>query len=611
MRLQDCTVGACAPSPLVGSHSVAYQTRTPRRLTAQVLTGLLLAAPVSGMAASLDISFGEGSTSARVSENRGTLSAYIRLQDYQDARFGDAGTCTVSGTLTHVAEGGTASPGADFDITNGGFEITVYDGEVMPSAVASGVSVGISIIDDDLAEGSEDFQVEVVDLQSSCNFYGGLLAGPARTVTIVGDEGDSQDPVGGTVGDLTGLTASQQSVADSLDSACRAVAAKPADERTAAEQELLALCDDVTASPNAGAALNALGARNARVLGDMNLRHSGVHARSLLGQIAQRRRNRRSLDLGGLTVQGSGGTLSGQLINATGAGDDIQDFGRWGLFFGGTLLLGERDETASEQGYDLDLQNLTAGVDYRFDGGLVAGGAVGYTRADVSLAGDRGDIDQQSANLSAFASYYADDRYHADMLVSYGNSRYDSERRFTVGGSEQTAEAKPDGHDYSAALSAGYYVNHGPLFVRFFGGATYLKAHIDGYTEEPADGGGMGAMLSVDSQTIESATTNLGIELGGSYNTAVAVLLPQASVEWEHQYESGTRTVSGRFVADPTNTKFTLTGDETPDRDYGHAAASLNAVFPRGLSAYLSYRTTFDREDYAFHEFGLGGRLEF
>jgi hypothetical protein len=48
-----------------------------------------------------------------------------------------------------------------------------------------------------------------------------------------------------------------------------------------------------------------------------------------------------------------------------GAGDGIADSGRLGLFVNANLARGDKDQTANESGFDVDVVSLTLGADYR------------------------------------------------------------------------------------------------------------------------------------------------------------------------------------------------------------------------------------------------------
>jgi hypothetical protein len=74
------------------------------------------------------------------------------------------------------------------------------------------------------------------------------------------------------------------------------------------------------------------------------------------------------------------------------------------------------------------------------------------------------------------------------------------------------------------------------------------------------------------------------------------VLLPTFRGEMIHEFKSGARLVTARFLRDSSESSFTIPLDR-PDANYAKLAAGLQAVFPRGISAFVEVTQDVLRSD--------------
>jgi hypothetical protein len=117
-----------------------------------------------------------------------------------------------------------------------------------------------------------------------------------------------------------------------------------------------------------------------------------------------------------LNEQASFSDQSGSATGLSGGDMDSQQFGRWGIWASatGTWFTNDlgRDDIEGQQYF------LSSGVDYRYDGGYLAGASIGYERVSVNFeGGGYRKVDyipmtiygawlaNDSVSLSAFASY--------------------------------------------------------------------------------------------------------------------------------------------------------------------------------------------------------------
>jgi uncharacterized protein with beta-barrel porin domain len=86
--------------------------------------------------------------------------------------------------------------------------------------------------------------------------------------------------------------------------------------------------------------------------------------------------------------------------------------------------------------------------------------------------------------------------------------------------------------------------------------------------------------------------------------------MPQARMEWEHEFSNGSRELSAQFVHDPSSSTFTITTDE-PDRDYLNVGLGVSVVAAEGRSGFLYYETRIDQDNITQNWIKAGVRLEF
>lgn len=301
---------------------------------------------------------------------------------------------------------------------------------------------------------------------------------------------------------------------------------------------------------------------------------------------------------------------------------------KFGLFVNGTYGFGDKDATLRESGFDFHTFWVTAGGDYRLNRNVILGVALGYMATDVDLDLDGGASDVNGYSVSVYGTYWVTDRFYIDSIVSVGWQDYDIERsiRYSIPGLnpdgsptgsttvvDQTARGDSDAVWYAFSVGAGYDFNVGSFTFGPFARLNYLKADIDGYREETDNtAAGYGLLLDVGSQDVVSLATVLGGEVSYAVSTPWGVLLPQLRLEWEHEFENDSRTISASFIEDPTpNSEWQMQlQTDDPDRDFFRLGLGLSGTFRGGVSGFVQYETVFGFADVTAHNVALGVRVE-
>jgi outer membrane autotransporter protein len=329
------------------------------------------------------------------------------------------------------------------------------------------------------------------------------------------------------------------------------------------------------------------------------------------------------VDLTGLALNYSGQTFDGgELgkvawgVNQGGAASSDLDFGPWGVFVSGSLASGEWDETRNQAGFDLDTAGLTVGADYRINDRFVLGAALGYNNSEADISRDGGSVDSDGYSISAYGTYYQSDEFYLDGSLTYGKMNFDQERniRYTIGSTavNQVASSDYDGDDFGAHLGGGYQLSKGPWTYGPVARLDYDRVETDGYQESMSNPSAPGGALPVDieSQTWKSLIAGLGGEVSYAMSQSWGVLIPQARLEYIHQFEDDAREITGDFVSDTQGNTFVIRTDD-PDRNYFNLQLAVSAQFAQGRAAYLNFEQVLGNDQFDWYEVTAGVRFEF
>ena len=299
-------------------------------------------------------------------------------------------------------------------------------------------------------------------------------------------------------------------------------------------------------------------------------------------------------------------------LRETGGGAADEPGGRLGGFLNLSHNKGDKATTAREDGFDFDSTGATAGLDYRFSDNFVGGVALTYGKTDANIASALGSANSTSSAASLYASWYQN-KWYVDGHLSFSRNRYDTTRNIvvasqsSVAGFNTSALGNTHGNQMAAVLGTGYDIERGSLLITPYGRLGYLKLKIDAYTEtEPNHG----LALDVGSQTLKSLQSALGLKIALTSSTAMGVIVPFASIEWNHEFDNDTRSLTAKYTSDPFNNFFAIPTDN-PDRNYATLSIGASAQFRNGFSAFATLSTVEGLKDVKNRGIVVGLRKEF
>lgn len=320
---------------------------------------------------------------------------------------------------------------------------------------------------------------------------------------------------------------------------------------------------------------------------------------------------------GGATGISLGGFNSSLMSGGAASADGgILQNERFGIFVNGDFTDGSHDATRNERGYSFDGYSLTLGMDYRFTDDFVAGVSLGLNsnRSDVDNNG--GKLDTDGYSLSLFASYFPDEAFYVDGILTFGRNDYDQRRNisYVLAGSRinQTASADYSGDYWAASLGTGYNFAMGSATLTPMLRLDYTSASVDGYAETMSNpfalGSAWGARIGNMDQ--ESFNSYVGVSLANAFSTSEGVLVPKLEFGWVHQFRDTAPSVNGSFIQSNSGRAFLIEGDQRVS-DYYVGTVGLTAQFAGGVAGYVQYSKVFGYSNLTVNNFGAGLRVSF
>lgn len=424
---------------------------------------------------------------------------------------------------------------------------------------------------------------------------------------------------------LPGLTGPERELGGVIQDACAAIARIPVAQRSAEQTDLLARCQSFAgANPGQIAdALEELLPDTTLAMVNVALQAGQAQLDNLKARIAALRSGTQGSAFGGLALASPAGaipvtSLVGQGLDAAESAEAGAGFDRWGYFVSGTIGRGEAEQGRRSPAYDFDINGLTAGVDYRFSDGFVAGASMGYTAQDTELSGAEGKVEADGYSLSAYATIYRDASWYTDAVLTWGRNDYDTFRRirYTLSGPsgtstiDQTARGRLDGEALSFASTVGRDYQAGTWNIGPYGRLLYSRIDFDAGREVIAGGAGSGLALEI----FPGTHTSLASVVGAKFSTALSrdwgILMPHAQIEWEHEYRDDPQRVGARFLADPSATRFDIEGDPL-DSSFFRIGAGLSVLFAGGRSGFVYVERVVGKAGFSQTNVALGIRGEF
>lgn len=295
-----------------------------------------------------------------------------------------------------------------------------------------------------------------------------------------------------------------------------------------------------------------------------------------------------------------------------GGGAAADSASRWGAFVNVNYNGGDFDGSVLQPAFDFDSFGVTAGADYRFNDNFTAGLALTFDNNDADYKAALGDVDSKGFSVTLYGTYTSGP-WFMDGHVSHTRVDFDTRRNIVIAsvtatpGINTSATGSTDGTQTAITIGGGYDFRISNVNVTPYGRLGYLRLKVDGFTEnEPNAGLG----LDVNSQSISSVQSALGVRVSTPVSTNFGVVTPYAMAEWNHEFRNNSRSIVAAYTFDPFRTFFVIP-TESPDRNFGTLSVGASAQFARGFSGFLNVDAIVGQSGVKNTGVTLGGRFEF
>ncbi len=399
------------------------------------------------------------------------------------------------------------------------------------------------------------------------------------------------------------LTRNQQATQTAFIRACAALPAGPSEGDSNGEFSLRSTCSEFALQNDMAASLDRLSAEELFAMGDALVSTADNQISNVESRIQTvRRGNREVIDISALNVQLWDETISGSVLGQAksaltrfaggGASADALKDNPIGFFSNGNIVIGSVDGNGIQRDADISTNSLSVGADYRVDDNLVLGTALGIVNDKTDFNGDNGDLSMSGFSLSAFGTWYEQDKGYADIIVDISKNDFDLDRRINLP-TQQTefASGATSATRFTFSMNAGRTFQRGATEFGPMTQITLMKGSIDGFSETSSldnDISSTGTTLDVDKQSITSVRFSLGGEVRHVINTSKAVFVPSISFKFQKENETDKDAITARFENDTENNQLEFTGTQR-DRSVLLLSVGTTAAFRHSQSAFVFY----------------------
>jgi outer membrane autotransporter protein len=265
--------------------------------------------------------------------------------------------------------------------------------------------------------------------------------------------------------------------------------------------------------------------------------------------------------------------------------------------------LGSRDSSPNQPGYNFDIFGFTGGADYRLRDDLLVGVGSGYYHTSSSYQNSAGAAQVNSIPFYTYAAY-TPGSFYAMGSVGYTLNLYGLNRNLSFGGVSRTANGSANGSQFNAAVETGYDLKLQKIILTPAATLFYTRAWVPGFTET-----GAGSLnLHVNSQNADSLQSGLGARLSCPFKIKEAVMLPQVSVFYQHEFANHSRGLDARLTQAGSTFGFQT---DSPRRDFAVLGAGLSLHLKKNVSLQANYNVEVGRGNYTPHFISAGLRWEF
>lgn len=278
------------------------------------------------------------------------------------------------------------------------------------------------------------------------------------------------------------------------------------------------------------------------------------------------------------------------------------------------------------RGFDGDSRALELGMDYRLSEHAVIGALAGIERTEYDFdpedpgvnfvpAKTAGSVDSDATYLTLFGSLGLGSSGFVEASAGY--ERHDGTYRRNPVFQESTriqpqVDVRVAGDAVRTVWWAG--VNGGLDFHRDafsfgpYAGLTATRSEVDAYAERDLNGSGLN--MRFGSSDRDSLLGHVGLRASHALSGAAGVFVPQARIEYQHEFDGDASPLTSRFALDTTGSQY-VQASRGQDEDFVVAGFSLSVIRPNGWTGFVDYSVLLEHDELERTRATLGVRVEF
>ena len=297
----------------------------------------------------------------------------------------------------------------------------------------------------------------------------------------------------------------------------------------------------------------------------------------------------------------------------TNIAQSILDTESLSIFYSGDYEARDKDSTTFEDGYEADIAAASLGGDMLLGRSGVAGLVFNYQRINGDFD-NGGRFETDSYGVLAYGSYFPTEQTFVELVLGYARKNYDVARLVSFEDAASAIFVLPspvtsntNGNEFSTRLQTGYDHSFGRYTVGPRVAIDFVHVEVDGFSET----GSTGLELRFDDRSQTSLQSSVGVQASAAFSTSFAVLLPQVSFDWVHEFRNDQQSIDVQFAGDlrATPTAFSFQNEE-PDRDFFNLKIGLVAVLRNGWKPYGEFRTLLGHDFFSSIGGSIGLRIE-
>ena len=278
------------------------------------------------------------------------------------------------------------------------------------------------------------------------------------------------------------------------------------------------------------------------------------------------------------------------------------------------------------RGFDGDSNGIEVGLDYRVSERAVVGALAGLERTQYDFDAEQpgvsfvpakhaGSVDSDATFLTLFGSWGIGGSGFVEASAGY--ERHDGTYRRDAVFQESTrtlpqVDVRATGDAIRTVTwisgNAGIDLQRDALGFGPYAGLTATRSKVDAYTERDRSGSGLDMRFGGADR--DSLLGHAGLRASYAISGSSGVFVPQVRVEYQHEFEDGSTSVTARYVLDTSATRYVL-ASSSQDANFLRAGLSLSAILPRGWICFADYSVLLEHDEYDNQRATLGVRMEF